>query len=101
MESRSMAWLQAGSQRRPRRTTKKSRVSIHRSAALARRRKWLPRFVFLLRPKLPTLLDKSWWLMEATSFRRTRAVEATVLSSQSDALLGDLSDATEYSYTVD
>ena len=62
---------------------------IHRSAVPARRRKWLPRFVSSLRPKLPTLLDKSWWSMEATSFRKTRAVEANVLSCRSGTVLGD------------
>src|SRR6266478_1607330 len=75
MESRSMASLPAGSQQRPRRSPKKSPGFIHRLAAPARPTKWPPRFASSLRPKLPTSPDKSWWSMEATFSRKTRAAE--------------------------
>src|SRR5258708_23637294 len=75
MESRAMAWLQAGSEGHPRRSPKKSPGFIRRSAAPARRTKWPRRFASSLRLKLPTSPDKSWWSMEVISFKRTRAAE--------------------------
>src|SRR5712691_8391877 len=78
MGSRSMASLPAGSQRRPRRSPKKSRGFIRRWAAPVRRTKSPPRYASSLRPKLPTSPDKSWWSMEAISSRRTRAHKTPV-----------------------
>src|SRR5437016_810327 len=75
MGSRSMASLPAGSQRRPRRSPKKSQGFIRRWAAPVRRTKSPPRYASSLRPKLPTSPDKSWWSMEATFSRRIRTAE--------------------------
>src|SRR5260370_15084254 len=75
MESRSRASLRAGSPRHPQQSPKKSPGFIRRSAAPARRTKWLRRFASSLRPKLPISPDKSWWSMEGISFKRTRAAE--------------------------
>src|SRR5260370_13078397 len=70
-----MAGVPVGSQRHPQRSPKKSPGLIRRSAAPARRTKWLRRFASSLRPKLPISPDKSWWSMEVISFKRTRAAE--------------------------
>src|SRR5229473_177834 len=78
MASRSTALLPAGLQRHPRRSSKKSQRFTHRSAGPARRTKSPPRSASWPRPKLPTSPDKSWWSMEATSSRRTRAHKTPV-----------------------